>query len=107
VEYPNLPTTEMRNIFKDDLDAMIRKFTAEHLATESVLTSMLDHALRSYGARLDRIASMGGADFQAKNLRRREKRLIDSCDAGHLEMDEPVARKAALRRGKPGARRWS
>jgi DNA invertase Pin-like site-specific DNA recombinase len=94
---------EMRNIFKDDLHATIRKFTAEHLASESVLTSIIDHALRSHGARLDRMAPLGEAKLHTKDLRRREKRLIDLYEAGHIEIDELVARKAALRRRKPAS----
>lgn len=89
---------EMRNIFKDDLDETIRKFTAVHLRDKAVLIRLVDHAVRSYGARLgsSRTADIAGA-YEA-DLRRRENRLTDLYEAGHIEMDELVNRKTALRR---------
>ncbi|HEV2806346.1 MAG TPA: recombinase family protein [Chthoniobacterales bacterium] len=88
---------EMRSIRKDHLDATLRKFTAEHLSNVPTLTAIVEHAIRSHGARATG-ATIGDVDGKLKELRRQQRRLAVAFAAGHMDLQLFGELMAPLRR---------
>lgn len=88
---------EMRSIRKDHLDATLRKFTAEHLSNASTLTAIVEHAIRSHGARVTG-TTIADVDGKLKELRRQQRRLAAAFAAGHMDLELFGELMAPLRR---------
>ena len=86
----------MRNIRKDHLDETLRKFTGEHLASVPVLTTIIEHAVRSHTARIATSGSKADPVAKSKELRTREVRLLDLYESGHLEKEAYITRKSRI-----------